>query len=88
LGILLNSQTIKKINFIKSPTLKTINVGVTCESCSIADCEARQSPPIRLEKEYFNSGMKTQLKNQERHFVIFYDYPLLIIMLNFHAKNR
>ncbi|BEV04276.1 helix-turn-helix transcriptional regulator [Chryseobacterium gambrini] len=62
LGILLNSQTIKKINFIKSPTLKTINVGVTCESCSIADCEVRQSPPIRLEKEYFNSGMKNAIE--------------------------
>ena len=62
LGILLNSQTIKKINFIKSPTLKTINVGVTCESCSIADCEVRQAPPVRLEKEYFNSSMKNSIE--------------------------
>jgi len=61
LGILLNSQTIKKINFIKSSTLKTINVGVTCESCSIADCEVRQAPPIRLEKEYFNVSMKNSV---------------------------
>lgn len=62
LGILLNSQTIKRINFIKSETLKTINVGVTCESCSIADCEVRQSPPIRLEKEYFNLSMKNSIE--------------------------
>jgi transcriptional regulator with XRE-family HTH domain/Zn-dependent peptidase ImmA (M78 family) len=62
LGILLNSQTIKKINFIKSPALQTINVGVTCESCSIADCEVRQAPPIRLEKEYFNSSMKNSIE--------------------------
>jgi predicted transcriptional regulator len=62
LGILLNSQTIKKINFIKSPSLKTINVGVTCESCSIADCEVRQAPPIRLEKEYFNLSMKNAVE--------------------------
>ncbi|MCW3159977.1 helix-turn-helix domain-containing protein [Chryseobacterium oryctis] len=62
LGILLTPQTIKKINFIKSPTLQTINVGVTCESCSIADCEVRQAPPIRLEKEYFNSSMKNAVE--------------------------
>ncbi|ASW76051.1 DNA-binding protein [Chryseobacterium piperi] len=62
LGILLNSQTIKKINFIKSPSLQTINVGVTCESCSIADCEVRQAPPVRLEKEYFNLSMKASIE--------------------------
>ena len=68
LGILLNSQTIKKINFIKSETLKTINVGVTCESCSIPDCEVRQSPPIRLEKEYFNSNMKNSIDKIRKDF--------------------
>ncbi|ASK30490.1 DNA-binding protein [Chryseobacterium sp. T16E-39] len=62
LGILLNTQTIKKINFIKSPSLPTINVGVTCESCSIADCDVRQAPPVRLEKEYFNQSMKNSIE--------------------------
>jgi len=62
LGILLNSQTIKKISFIKSPSLKTVNVGVTCESCSIADCEVRQAPPVRLEKEHFNRNMKNAIE--------------------------
>ncbi|WP_244428692.1 short-chain fatty acyl-CoA regulator family protein [Flavobacterium sp. B17] len=68
LGILLNPQTIKKINFIKSSTLKTINVGVTCESCSVADCEVRQAPPIRLEKEYFNSNMKIAIEKIRKDF--------------------
>lgn len=68
LGILLNTQTIKKINFIKSPSLQTINVGVTCESCSIADCEVRQSPPIRLEKEHFNLTMKNAIEKIRREF--------------------
>jgi len=62
LGILLNFQTIKKISFIKSPSLKTVNVGVTCESCSIADCEVRQAPPVRLEKEHFNRNMKNAIE--------------------------
>ncbi|MDR6133035.1 helix-turn-helix domain-containing protein [Chryseobacterium sp. SORGH_AS_1175] len=68
LGILLNTQTIRKINFIKSPTLKTINVGVTCESCSVADCQVRQAPPIRLEKEYFNSNMKNAIEKIRKDF--------------------
>ncbi|RKE83012.1 helix-turn-helix domain-containing protein [Chryseobacterium sp. AG363] len=68
LGILLNSQTIKKIGFIKSPSLKTINVGVTCESCSIADCEVRRAPPVRLEKEHFNMSMKSSVEKIRKRF--------------------
>ncbi|MDN3691527.1 helix-turn-helix transcriptional regulator [Chryseobacterium tructae] len=68
LGILLNTQTIKKIGFIKSPSLKTINVGVTCESCSIPDCEVRQAPPVRLEKEHFNLSMKNAIEKIRKEF--------------------
>ncbi|MGG7436474.1 helix-turn-helix domain-containing protein [Chryseobacterium arthrosphaerae] len=68
LGILLNPQTIKKISFIKSPSLKTINVGVTCESCSIADCEVREAPPVRLEKEHFNLSMKSAIEKIRKDF--------------------
>ncbi|MET3035515.1 helix-turn-helix transcriptional regulator [Chryseobacterium sp. NRRL B-14859] len=68
LGILLNSQTIKKIGFIKSPSLQTINVGVTCESCSIPDCEVRQAPPVRLDKEHFNLSMKNSIEKIRKEF--------------------
>jgi len=70
LGILLNAQTIKKIGFVKSPTLKTINVGVTCESCSIPDCEVRQAPPVRLEKEYFNLSMKNAIEKIRKQVIV------------------
>ena len=58
LGILLNSNSLKKIKFAKSSSVKSEFVGVTCETCGIADCEVRKSPPIRLEKENFNDEMK------------------------------
>lgn len=58
LGILLNSNSLKKINFAKSDRIKTVNVGVTCEVCSIPNCEVRQAPPLRLEKDLFNENMK------------------------------
>ena len=70
LGILLNTQTIKKIGFVKSPSLKTINVGVTCESCSIPDCEVRQAPPVRLEKEYFNLSMKNAIEKIRKQMIV------------------
>ena len=62
IGILLNSNSLKKINFAKSDSVKTINVGVTCESCSIMDCEVRMAPPVRLEKEQFNEDMKKAIE--------------------------
>ncbi len=62
LGILMNSNLVKKINFLKSGTIPEINVGVTCESCSILDCEVRQAPPVRLEKENFNKNMAISIQ--------------------------
>lgn len=62
IGILLNSNSLKKIKFSKSDSIKTVNVGVTCESCSIPDCEERKAPPIRLEKELFNEDMKKAIE--------------------------
>lgn len=62
LGILLNTNTLKKIKFAKSETISTENVGVTCETCSIYDCEVRKAPPARIEKELFNENMKFQIQ--------------------------
>ncbi len=62
IGILLNSSSLKKIKFAKSDRIKTIDVGVTCEFCSILDCEVRQAPPLRLEKEIFNENIKKSIQ--------------------------
>ena len=61
IGILLNSNSLKKIKFAKSTTVKSENVGVTCETCSIIDCDVRKTPPTRLEKENFNESMKKSI---------------------------
>jgi predicted transcriptional regulator len=58
LGILLNANSLKKIKFAKNDSIKSEDVGVTCETCSISDCEVRKAPPTRLEKEHFNESMK------------------------------
>lgn len=61
IGILLNSNSLKKIKFAKNSSVKSEYVGVTCETCNINDCEARKTPPTRLEKENFNESMKKSI---------------------------
>ena len=69
IGILLNSNSLRKIKFAKSDRIKTINVGVTCEFCSIPDCEVRQAPPYRLEKELFNENLKRSIEKIRREML-------------------
>lgn len=51
IGIELNTQLKRKAHFLSHKHLKTIDVGVTCERCPIADCSVRQAAPIILEKQ-------------------------------------
>lgn len=62
LGILLNKENIRKIKFSKDEKILTVNVGVTCETCSISNCEVRQAAPHRVDKELFNDNMKKGIK--------------------------
>ncbi|QCX52962.1 helix-turn-helix domain-containing protein [Elizabethkingia sp. JS20170427COW] len=66
IGILLNSTSLKKIKFAKSTSVKSENVGITCETCNLSDCEVRKSPPIRLDKENFNENMKKSIAKIRR----------------------
>ncbi|MBO3117569.1 helix-turn-helix domain-containing protein [Winogradskyella sp. DF17] len=50
IGIELNTQLKRKTNFLDHRSLKTVDVGVTCERCSIINCSERQADPIILEK--------------------------------------
>lgn len=48
IGFLISSSLEKKINFVKDAKIPKVKVGVTCETCSITDCEVRKAPPKRL----------------------------------------
>ncbi len=54
IGLLINKQLQRKINFINDSKIKTQQVGVTCERCAITDCEVRQVPAVALEKSAKN----------------------------------
>ncbi|NNC50284.1 MAG: ImmA/IrrE family metallo-endopeptidase, partial [Flaviramulus sp.] len=48
-GLLIDKQLQRKLNFLGDPKIKTQEVGVTCERCAIKDCEVRQAPAIVLD---------------------------------------
>lgn len=57
-GLLINKQLQRKINFLEDSNIVTRNVGVTCERCSIADCNVRQSPAVFLDHEAKNKKIE------------------------------
>ena len=44
IGIALNSQLQRKVNFLNYKGIEKVSVGVTCERCAIDDCEVRRAP--------------------------------------------
>jgi hypothetical protein len=46
IGIQINNQLKRKIAFAGSKSIKTTQVGVTCERCAIKDCNVRQAQPV------------------------------------------
>jgi len=63
IGLLINRQLERKLNFLGDKTIKTQEVGLTCERCTIKNCEVRQTPRIVLEKEAKNK--KTEMIVEE-----------------------
>ena len=51
IGIAVDSKLSKKINFIKDENIKRIDVGITCETCGIQNCEVREVPPRVLNEK-------------------------------------
>lgn len=62
LGILINAKNKRVINFFNDNRLENKSVGVTCETCSISDCDLRASPPIILQKKQKFNQMSIELK--------------------------
>ncbi|MDX2134399.1 MAG: helix-turn-helix domain-containing protein [Saprospiraceae bacterium] len=51
LGLLLNDTLRRHFRFVDDPLMPVKTVHTTCETCSIADCEARAAAPVEVEKE-------------------------------------
>jgi hypothetical protein len=57
-GLLINKQLKNKISFLDDKKIVTQKVGVTCERCTISDCEVRQVPAIILERTRKNKQIE------------------------------
>lgn len=59
IGLLINRQLQRKVNFLQDEIIETKNVGVTCERCAIKDCKDREVPAVFLEKKAKNKKMES-----------------------------
>jgi hypothetical protein len=67
-GLLIDRQLKKKLNFLDNPEIKHKNVGVTCERCAIKDCQVRQVPAIRLENIEKNKQIELVVEDLKNRF--------------------
>ena len=58
-GLLINKQLQRKLNFLNDPKIESKNVGVTCERCAIMDCKVREVAPIFLDKKAKNEKLES-----------------------------
>ncbi|WP_394750209.1 helix-turn-helix domain-containing protein [Spongiimicrobium salis] len=68
IGLLMNRQLERKINFLSDSRIKSENVGVTCERCFIKDCKVRQVPATLLEKEAKNKKIASIVEELNTKF--------------------
>ena len=57
-GLLINKQLERKLKFLGDKTIKSQEVGVTCERCSIKDCDVRQAPALVLDRAAKNKKIE------------------------------
>ncbi len=62
LGILLNDEVRKKINFCNDPEIPSVIVNDTCERCNIRDCAERVAAPVEYEKKIRDEELKKALR--------------------------
>ncbi len=68
IGLLINRQLKRKLNFLSDPKLERREVGVTCERCAITDCELRAVPARFLEKKNKNKQIETIVEELQTQF--------------------
>ena len=67
IGLQINNELRKKVKFISDSSIKSFEVGVTCERCSIADCNVRQTQPkflLQEEKNQKTAEVVTELQKK------------------------
>ena len=68
-GLLINKQLQRKLNFLGDPKIITQNVGITCERCVIKDCNVRQVPALVLDKATKNKKIEKIVEELNTKFL-------------------
>jgi len=68
IGLLINRQLKRKLAFLEDPSIRSQEVGVTCERCAIKDCKVRQTTAVFVEKNIRNKTIETVVDNLMEKF--------------------
>jgi hypothetical protein len=68
-GLLINKQLQRKLNFAIDIKIGTQEVGVTCERCAIKNCKVRQVPPTILDKLARNKKIENIVEELNTKFI-------------------
>lgn len=62
IGLLEDDRLRQQIHFLKDPKLRRKAVNVTCQRCTMPDCDARMAPPTELEQRVARQQLKTAIQ--------------------------
>ena len=68
IGLLINNQLRKKVQFLNDPSIKTYDVGVTCQRCPIKDCAERMAPATILSQDEKNRRTAQAVEELKQKF--------------------
>ena len=63
IGMLLSPHLKRKFKFLKEDTFDVKTVGVTCETCSVADCKERAAKPYKLQRSQRHEHIENTVTN-------------------------
>jgi XRE family transcriptional regulator, fatty acid utilization regulator len=63
LGILIDTDTVRKIKFLNDATITTREVSITCERCGVINCAERAVEPSVIQKKEQRQRVNEALKN-------------------------
>lgn len=63
IGMLLDENARKTIQFLDDPKIIQKSVNITCERCHITDCKERVVPPVIVEKLYTRQKLEKSIKD-------------------------
>lgn len=62
IGLLENDRLKQQLHFLKDSKLRRRMVNVTCQRCTMPDCDVRAAPPIEMQRKVARQDLKAAIK--------------------------